>query len=243
MTDRVNKRTLSKPLYRIFTGVPRRYDLINRIATWCLDERWRLKAAVECLSCHPERVLDLCCGTGDLAIILARLSENYVSLAGVDYSQPMLDIAARKAEYSAAGSRISFFHADVANLAFPDGYFNSVGISFAFRNLTYKNPLADRYLAEVLRILTDGGRFVIVETSQPESRLIQRLFHLYMRWFVYWVGCLLSRNRAAYRYMSESVARFFSPREVVELLLKAGFRQVSSRSLFLGAISIHIAVK
>ena len=234
---------MSKPLYRIFTGVPHRYDLINRIVTWRLDERWRLEASVECLASHPERVLDLCCGTGDLAIILARLSERRVNLAGVDYSRPMLVMAARKAEQSAAGSRILFSHGDVANLPFPDSYFSSVGISFAFRNLTYKNPLADRYLAEVLRILSVGGRFVIVETSQPESKLIQRFFHLYMRWFVFWVGYLISRNRPAYRYMAESVVRFFSPREVMEMLLEAGFCQISSRSLFLGAIRIHVATK
>lgn len=243
MSDWKEERFLKKPLHRIFTGVPRRYDLINSIVTWRLDERWRLEAAFECLASNPERVLDLCCGTGDLAIILAGLSESAVQIAGVDYSQPMLDVAARKAAFSATGNRISFFHGDAANLPFQNGYFDSVGISFAFRNLTYKNPLADRHIAEVLRILTIGGRFIIVETSQPESKLIQRLFHLYLRWFVFWVGYMVSRNRSAYRYMAESVARFFNPQEVMEMLLKAGFRQVSSRSLFLGAISIYVAVK
>ncbi len=141
------------------------------------------------------------------------------------------------------GKRISFTCGDAAELPFPDGYLDCVGISFAFRNLTYKNPLAGQHIAEVLRVLRDGGRFVIVETCQPRSRLIRKLFHLYLRWFAFRLGYLLSGNRGAYHYLAESAARFYNPGEVKEILLTAGFSKVSFRPLFLGVAGIYVAVK
>lgn len=243
MIDYADKLVRNYPLHRIFTVVPRRYDLINHIITWGLDWMWRQKVARECLNSKPGKVLDLCCGTGDLAINVARLAEYKVAVTGIDYSQPMLEIATRKAESSAGGKNISFIYGDAAALPLPDGYFDCVGISFAFRNLTYKNPLARRHLVEVWRVLTFGGRYVIVESSQPKSKLIRKLFHRYLRWFVYRLGYLFSGNKMAYHYLVESAARFYSAEKVREMLLGAGFRQVYFRPLFLGVTGIHVAIK
>ncbi len=231
-------------LYDVFTSVPPRYDLVNRLVTLGLDRRWRQKAARECLISRPRRVLDLGCGTGDLAIGLARLAGDGVEVVGVDFSQPMLDIAARKAKRQLAhGHRPSFTCGDVAALPFPDGYFDCVGISFAFRNLTYANRRAALYLAEVLRVLAAGGRLVIVETSQPSLLLVRKLYHLYLRQFVFSLGYLISGDRRAYRYLAESAARFYTSDELEKLMVAAGFRRVCCRRLFLGAVGIHVAVK
>jgi demethylmenaquinone methyltransferase/2-methoxy-6-polyprenyl-1,4-benzoquinol methylase len=231
----------NKPLHHMFTVVPPRYDLINHVITLGLDRLWRGKAAGECLKAHPHKVLDLGCGTGDLAIKLARLAGKKRVLTGIDYSQPMLEIATSKAK--ASGRDISFIHGDAASLPFPDGCFDCVGISFAFRNLTYKNPLTQNCLAEVRRVLTVGGRFVIVETSQPESKLMRKLCHLYLRWIVSRVGHWLSGNKGAYHYLAESATSFFTAEEVETMLMSAGFRRVSFRPLFFGAVGIHVAVK
>ena len=166
------------------------------------------------MASQPEKLLDLCCGTGDLGIELARRVDNHVELTGVDYSQPMLEIATRKAGSLVPRRKPWFICGEAADLPFPDGYFDAVGISFAFRNLTYKNLLIHHHMAEVLRVLGVGGRFVIVETSQPRSRLIQELFHLYLRWFVYRAGFLLSGNRRAYHYLAESAAHFYTAEEL-----------------------------
>ncbi len=243
MTSYEQMLTSKKPLHSMFSAIPRRYDLINHIITWGLDTRWRRQAARECATSNPERILDLCCGTGDLATNIARLVTKDVAITGLDYSQPMLEIAARKAELLAENKNISFTHGDAAALPFPDGYFDCTGISFAFRNLTYKNPLARRHLAEISRVLRPGGRCVIVETSQPRQRVMRKLFHLYLRWFVFTAGYLLSGNRGAYHYLAESAARFYTPEELKKLLTTAGFRQVSFRPLFLGVASICVAVK
>jgi len=243
MINYTDKVIQNKPLHRMFTAVPHRYDLINHLITWGFDKRWRREAAKECLASQPGKVLDLCCGTGDLTINLARLAEDNVELTGIDYSQPMLEIARKKAESLARGRKIPLIYGDAANLPFPDGYFDCVGISFAFRNLIYKNPLVRHHLSEVLRVLSAGGRYVIVETSQPKSRLIRKLYHLYLRWFVFRLGYLLSGNRQAYHYLAASAARFYTSEEVEEMLVTAGFRQVSSHPLFWGAAGIHVAVK
>lgn len=236
----------SKPLYGVFTAIPRRYDLINHLITWNLDKFWRSKAALECLSTRPQKILDLCCGTGDLAITIAALADYTVEIKGLDYSQPMLDIAARKVSERAdlqSGKTLNFYQGDAARQPFPDESFDCIGISFAFRNLTYSNPLAGEHLTEILRVLKPGGRLVIAESSQPQSALIRSLYHFYMRQYVYRIGSLISGNRPAYRYLAESAVRYYSPRALKDLLLKSGFRAVAYRPLFFGAAGIYSVTK
>jgi demethylmenaquinone methyltransferase/2-methoxy-6-polyprenyl-1,4-benzoquinol methylase len=232
-----------RPLQNIFTAVPPHYDIVNRIITLGLDKRWRKLASLACLEKKPHRILDVGCGTGDLTINIARLAGDNAEIIGLDYSPPMLERAKLKAEKAGAGGKIRFLSGEATNIPFPDDYFDCVGISFAFRNLTYKNPLGTPYLAEVRRVLKTGGRYVIVESSQPENRIIRSLFHFYLRVFVKPVGILLSGNKGAYRYLAESMADFYSPGEVREMLFKAGFKNITYRPLLFGAAGIHVAEK
>ena len=235
--------TENRPLHTIFTAVPPRYDLINRIFTLGLDESWRKRAAQICLSSNPKRVLDLCCGTGDLAIWLARLASPGTRIIGIDYSQPMLSRAEEKAASQSLIANVQFIHGDVGDIPFPDGCFDSIGISFAFRNLTYKNPKTRQYLSEVLRVLKPGGEFVIVESSQPRNKLVRMIAHAYLRMFVYRLGSWISKNRPAYKYLSESARNFYTAEELADLLVNAGFTKVQFKQLFFGAAAIHKAVK
>jgi demethylmenaquinone methyltransferase/2-methoxy-6-polyprenyl-1,4-benzoquinol methylase len=235
--------TEKKPLHEIFTTVPDRYDLINRIFTWGLDKRWRLKTARLCLITHPDTVLDLCCGTGDLAISLAQLAPSLTRVIGLDYSPPMLEKATLKASHVQQNSPLNFVHGDVGDLPFPDEYFDSIGISFAFRNLTYNNPNTTRYLSEIFRVLKNGGQFVIVESSQPPNKIIRKIDHLYLRTFVRWMGTFLSKNKPAYNYLTESARKFYTAEELSDLLAQAGFSAVTLKRLFFGATAIHIAIK
>jgi len=227
----------------MFTAVPPRYDLVNRIVTLGLDKKWRRLAAIACLEDKPQRVLDLGCGTGDLTISIARLAAESVEITGLDFSLPMLERARKKADKAGLSQRVKFIHGEATQLPFPDGHYDSVGISFAFRNLTYKNPPGLSHFTEVKRVLKSGGRYVIVESSQPSNRLIKILFHFYLRAFVKPVGILLSGNKGAYRYLAESASRFYSPHEVRDMLLAAGFHDISYRPLLFGAAGIHVAVR
>jgi len=235
--------TEQKPLHKIFIAVPDRYDLINRIFTWGQDKRWRLQAARLCLATQPNKILDLCCGTGDLAILLAQLASSSTKVIGLDYSPPMLEKASGKAIRAELKTQLNFIHGDVGDLPFPDEYFDCIGISFAFRNLTYNNPNTPRYLAEIVRVLKKGGHFVIVESSQPPNKLIRKLDRFYLRTFVRWMGIFLSENKAAYNYLTESASKFYTAEELADLLVKAGFGAVSVKRMMFGATAIHVAVK
>jgi demethylmenaquinone methyltransferase/2-methoxy-6-polyprenyl-1,4-benzoquinol methylase len=127
MSDAAGKPNDSRPLYHIFTRIPDRYDLINHVITLGMDTGWRRQAALACLQDRPGRILDICCGTGDLAVAIALLGSYSAEITGADYSQPMLEIATGKA--SANGGNIRFINADIARLPFPDNHFDCIGIS------------------------------------------------------------------------------------------------------------------
>ncbi len=239
-----DKTRQSRFLHGVFTAVPPRYDLINHLMTFGMDFGWRRLAARRCLAGGTKRFLDLCCGTGDLSLAVARLGGGDVDVFGIDYSQPMLARARNKAAVAGNGKPV-FVAGDILAIPFPDGYFDAAGISFAFRNLTYHNPLAQRYLAEVRRVLKPGGRFVIVESSQPKPRpaLVKWMHRFYVSQFVYRLGWWVSGNRKSYAYLAESAVNYYSPEELKGLLEAAGFGKVSFRRLFFGAAAIHVAVK
>jgi demethylmenaquinone methyltransferase/2-methoxy-6-polyprenyl-1,4-benzoquinol methylase len=233
IADNTDKREKEgRPLYRIFTAVPPSYDLINRVFTLRLDERWRKKASKACLADKPARIMDLCTGTGDLAVRLAKMSGGEVEITGYDYSQPMLDLAAVKS--ARAGQK---------QMPFEDGYFDAIGIAFAFRNLTYKNRDTDKFLKEIFRVLRPGGRFVIIESSQPRWKWLKLLFRIWTRYFVYPVGTLLSGNKPAYKYLAHSVIHYYTPDEICELLKGYGFREVNYTQLTGGVSALHVALK
>ena len=238
---------MNRPLKNIFDSVSPRYDRLNRVLTWGMDEQWRARAARCCLADGPVRVLDLCCGTGDLALHLAAAAKEAVDITGLDYSAPMLTVARQKAaryglEASPASKRcVRFIEGDAASMGLQDDTFDAVGIAFAFRNLTWRNPVRDSALAEVRRVLRPGGRFVVLETSQPDNPVLRGVFHLYMRLGVATVGGWISGQRTAYRYLATSAREFHSAGQVSQMLATAGFASVCVRPLIGGIAAIHVA--
>jgi demethylmenaquinone methyltransferase/2-methoxy-6-polyprenyl-1,4-benzoquinol methylase len=232
-----------RPLQRMFASVPRRYDAVNRLATLGLDRRWRRLAVAEIAGAEPGRVLDLCTGTGDLAVMLAEELRSTAAIAAFDFSAPMLAEAVQKADARGASARIAFALADAAALPLPDGCVDAVGIGFGLRNLTWRNPRAGAHLAEILRVLRPGGRLVAAESSQPRSAIVRLGFRAYLRAVVGPLGGLVSGTRGAYAYLAESAARFYSDDELERLLVGAGFCRVRHRPLLAGAAAVHVAHK
>jgi demethylmenaquinone methyltransferase / 2-methoxy-6-polyprenyl-1,4-benzoquinol methylase len=237
--DKISGESLSP----MFGDIIRHYDFINHVFTWGMDKGWRKKLVAQCLQLKPEKFLDLGCGTGDLAINIARHARGNLHVTGYDFSRPMLETASKKVRKASLDKKISFIYGEAAQMPFSDNYFDCIGISFAFRNLIYKNPLAQRHIAEILRVLKPGGNCLIAESSQPKNKLMRRLHHFYLRTYVYGIGILVSGDKKAYKYLTESAINFYSPEEMKKMLLAAGFRQVYYRPLFFGAAGIYRALR
>lgn len=228
-----------KPLQKMFNQVPAHYDFLNRLLTFRLDEFWRKKATKAILDEDPEIVMDLGTGTGDLAVRLAKKKDN-LHVTGYDFSNSMLDVARRKAKkYSL--ENISFVEGDAADMPFEDDYFDVVGISFAFRNITFKNPNTHLYLSEVIRVLKPGGKFIIVESSQPKNKILRAIFHAYFHYFVSGIGGKLSNSKGAYHYLAYSAKNFYSSDELKNLLGQHGFHSIKHKPMFFGASALTIA--
>ncbi len=242
ITVRVDERNI-RPLYRMFSSVPHRYDFLNRLLTLGLDQRWRRKAADLCLDSNPGRIMDLCSGTGDLAIEIAKNAKPETEIIAVDFCEPMLELAERKTAKIGFNGKITFKVAGAASLPFDDNYFDVIGIAFGFRNLTFKNPKSELYLQEIYRVIAPGGRLVIVETSQPKSILLKKLSGIYYSSVVKPVGNFISGQPGAYSYLAYSAKNYFKPSDIENMLKYVGFASVEYRPLWHGIAGIHLARK
>ncbi|MGZ8716798.1 MAG: bifunctional demethylmenaquinone methyltransferase/2-methoxy-6-polyprenyl-1,4-benzoquinol methylase UbiE [Gaiellaceae bacterium] len=218
--------TLSAPEVRtMFDRIAPVYDVMNRIMTGGLDQRWR-RITVEQAVSPGDRVLDACCGTGDLAI--AARKRGAADVVGLDFSGPMLERARRKAP------EIEWLQGDVLALPFEDASFDSATVGFGVRNVDD----LEAGLRELRRVLRDGGRLAILEITTPRGVLAP----FYRVWFdriVPLLGRVLPGG-AAYTYLPASVRRFPVPEELERLLEATGFDAVWFRLFAGGIVALHV---
>jgi demethylmenaquinone methyltransferase/2-methoxy-6-polyprenyl-1,4-benzoquinol methylase len=229
------------PLKEYYSKIFEKYDLVNRVFTFGQDVKWRRRAVEECLQNNPSTFLDICTGTGDLVIDIARSAGKEIELHGYDFSAEML----QKAREKAAGNPlpIEFTEGDVAHMPYADGTFDTAGITFGIRNLVYENTNADRHLAEIRRVLRPYGRLVILESSKPDNMIWRFFNNMYLQLILPWLGGIISGNFKAYRYLAKSSKNYYSKKEMSAILEKAGFLTVRSKSLFLGSVMLLVAEK
>ena len=201
------------------------YDAMNRVMTAGLDRRWRRLAAEE-VARPGEPVLDVCCGTGDLALACARAGAR---VTGVDFSERMLERARRKS------GAIEWVRGDVLALPFPNGSFDAVTVAFGVRNV----PDLEAALAELRRVLRVDGRLAVLEIVRPRGALAP----FYRLWFDRLVPLLgkLLPGGAAYTYLPASVRRFPGPDELATVIRAAGFDEVRHRLFAGGIVALHVA--
>lgn len=230
---------MNKGLQKIYSEIPAHYELINHVLTLGLDVVCRKRAAGMAIAGDGERWLDVCCGTGEMAVDLRRFACNGVSLFAADFSPPMIREAVEKRE---TGS-IHFLLSEAGILPFADNSFDLITISFATRNINSTRESLIGCLREFHRVLKPGGRFVNLETSQPKLKLIRGLMHLYVRLTVKQIGSTISGSKASYSYLSSSIPRFYDPEELAHILKEAGFSGVSFKRLFFGVAAVHRGFK
>jgi demethylmenaquinone methyltransferase/2-methoxy-6-polyprenyl-1,4-benzoquinol methylase len=223
----------------MFGSIAGTYDLNNHLHSLWMDQAWRRFAVRQAGVRAASRVLDVACGTGDLTEAFARAGA--ASVIGLDYTPEMLDIARRKQSRLApeVARRIEYRQGDAQALPLADGSVDIVAIAFGLRNIA--DPA--RALLEFRRVLTAGGRLVILEFSRPRSRLVRAFNDLYCRRIMPRTATLISRDRSgAYFYLPASVDQFMSADRLAAMLAERGFTQVRATPLALGICTCYRAV-
>lgn len=228
----------ARAVREMFSGIAGRYDLLNHLLSANIDKRWRKLVRNELTSILADSkstVLDVACGTGDLAIELGTHAEAHI--CGTDFCRPMLDLAAAKSRHE--GLAITYIEADALQLSFADESFDAVTIAFGLRNLANLGS----GLAELRRVLKPAGRLVVLEFSSPVIPGFRELFRFYFSRVLPRIGGLVSGSRGAYEYLPESVSKFPDQKELVRQMTAAGFHEVRFSNLTGGIAAIHTGIR
>lgn len=222
----------------MFDTIAPRYDFLNRLLSLGIDRRWRRFAVGQLQIPEGGKVLDVATGTGDVALEIASRTPESVRIVGEDFTQGMLAVGKKKIEASAFRKRIFLVNAPCEAMPHPDRTFDGVTIAFGIRNVV--DRLAG--LREMRRVLKPGGRAVILEFSNPRSRLFKALYYFYFRRVLPFLGGLFSQ-RSAYQYLPDSVLEFPDQEAFKSLMQKAGFSELRSFDLTFGIATVYVGVR
>jgi demethylmenaquinone methyltransferase / 2-methoxy-6-polyprenyl-1,4-benzoquinol methylase len=226
-----DEREAARWVRGMFGRIAPRYDLANHLLSANLDRLWRRRTVERVrhiLERPGARVLDICCGTGDLALALQKRSAARVLAS--DFCHPMLEAARRKLPGGA------LFESDALQLPVPDASLDLITVAFGFRNLANY----EAGLREMRRVLRPGGMAAILEFSQPRSSLFATVYGFYSRRILPLLGAMITGAGDAYRYLPESIRKFPDAPELAEQMRRAGFDEVSFERLTGGSVALHL---
>jgi demethylmenaquinone methyltransferase / 2-methoxy-6-polyprenyl-1,4-benzoquinol methylase len=242
----VTEADASNKVREMFTQIAPRYDLLNHLLSLQLDRLWRARTArrLQTILDRPDAlVLDLCCGTGDLALALARAGK--ARILGADFAHPMLVRAREKTGAPSqktnqpSTSPMRFFEADALRLPFARESFDLVTTAFGFRNLSNY----EAGLREIQRVLKPGGTIAILEFTEPPEGWLGDFYRWYFCKVLPRIGGLISGDRLAYTYLPKSVARFFRPPELAALMTAVGYQSVDYCAWTFGTVALHTGLR
>lgn len=221
----------------MFDNISSNYDGLNRVISFGIDQSWRRKVIKLISDSKAQTVVDIATGTGDLAIALAK--ENVEHVVGIDISNGMLDVGRKKIKSQNLSENIDMVQADSEDLPYPDNTFDAATVAFGVRN--FEN--LDKGLSEIYRVLKPDGLFVILETSNPTKFPFKQGYFFYSKYILPLIGKLFSKDKDAYRYLSESASVFPFGEAFNNILKKNGFINVKDFPQTFGAATIYIASK
>lgn len=223
---------------QMFDHIAPTYDTLNHRLSWNIDKRWRQKAILQLLPYRPQQILDVATGTGDFALLSARMLHPK-ELIGTDISEGMMQIARRKVAEEHLEQAISFHKEDCLHLSFQDGTFDAVTAAFGIRNFQD----LDQGLREMCRVLRKGGHLSIVELTEPVTFPMHQLFRIYSHTFLPIYGKLISGDAGAYHYLTHTIEAFPQGETMIRILKKAGFAEARFKRLTFGICTMYFATK
>jgi demethylmenaquinone methyltransferase/2-methoxy-6-polyprenyl-1,4-benzoquinol methylase len=236
---RVSAAEKNDRVLRHFNSVARHYDFMNTLLSAGIHHFWK-HAAVRLLELAPgNRVLDVCGGTGDLAILAAKYIESNGRVIVYDINRAMIVAGLDKVIHKEIEPRIRYVQGNAESIAFPDEQFDATMVGFGIRNVSDM----EKGFAEMYRVLKPGGKMMCLEFSKPTSRMFRWLYDFYSFYIMPLLGELIAGSRAAYTHLPESIRTWPLPDELTEILKTIGFSRVSHRKLTNGIAVIHLAVK
>lgn len=223
---------------RMFDEIAGNYDTLNHTLSAGIDKSWRRKGILTLKDLHPKKILDVATGTGDLAIEANRLLSPD-EIIGIDISQKMMDVGIRKVEDLGLSDKIRFQKEDSESLSFSDNTFDAAMVAFGIRN--FEN--LDKGLSEILRVLKPSGKLMILELTTPESFPMNRLYKIYSKLVIPFIGRFISKNKEAYNYLPASIAAFPQGKEMQQILQKNGFINTQYKRFTCGICTLYTGVK
>ena len=227
-----------KVVEEMFDNIAPTYDTLNHRLSWNIDKSWRKKAIKQLSPFKPKTILDIATGTGDFAILSAKMLLPD-TLIGADISEGMMEIGRQKVRNEGLEGIISFQKEDCLNLTFPSDTFEAVTAAFGIRNFQD----LERGLVEMYRVLKKGGHLCIIELTTPISFPMKQLFKVYSKVVLPFYGRLISKDSSAYDYLNKTIAAFPQGETMMKILQKAGFAKTSFKRLTFGICTMYIAEK
>lgn len=222
---------------KMFDTISKEYDGLNRVISFGIDISWRNKVVDLVSQEHPNNILDIATGTGDLAISLSKTKAQ--EIIGLDISDGMLEVGRKKVKAHNLDHIISLVNGDSENLPFSDNTFDAITVAFGVRNF----ETLEKGLSEIFRVLKPKGIFVILETSVPTKTPFKQGYQIYTKHMLPLIGKLFSKDKKAYRYLSESASVFPHGEALNNILRNIGFINVKDRPQTFGSATIYTAYK
>jgi demethylmenaquinone methyltransferase/2-methoxy-6-polyprenyl-1,4-benzoquinol methylase len=237
LPDQASQEQKHVQVRKMFNSISGNYDKLNKVITFGMEKGWKKNVYNLVASKNPDKILDIATGTGDMLLLFANTKAS--EILGTDISEGMLAIAEEKVKELGLQDRINLDQQDAENLQLPDNHFDAISITYGIRN--FEN--LDKCLKEIYRVTAPGGQFIVLETSVPENFVLKTGHLFYTKWIMPSLSRMFSKDKTAYKYLSESALNFPYGEALKKRFEMAGFKDVKILPQFFGASTIYVAVK
>jgi len=220
---------MNSKIQEMFDNIASDYDKMNRVMTFGMDKYWRRYVVKQSALQDNDRLLDLATGTGD--IIFEALKKYSLEATGLDFSESMLEIARTRDTKKQAG----WIQADALNLPFDNSSFDAVTSGYLMRNVGD----IEKAFSEQYRVLKPGGKVVCLDTTPPPKNILRPLIGFYLKKIIPFIGKILTGNKSAYAYLTESTVNFKTPMEIKSIMIQCGFKDIKIKKFMYGTIAVH----